>query len=269
MRRVPFLAGNWKMHKGPKETKEFIVELFAAIAKDTSLKGFLKENKVELGIFPPFVSLETAGREIASADISLSLGAQNMHWEDSGAFTGEIAGKMLMEVGCKYVILGHSERRHIFGESDETIGKKMNKALEIGLKPVLCVGETLEERDEGITETVVKRQLEEALRSLREHENIKDNIVIAYEPVWAIGTGRKANDEDAQSVCAYIRKFIEERFGSTAAEGIRILYGGSVKPDNAKGLMEQKDIDGALIGGASLDVGSFLEISRNTIEALQ
>jgi len=262
-KRIPFFAGNWKMNKGPSETEKFVKQLISAIAGDDAICNALKANEIEVGIFPPFVSLERANSAIKSADVLISLGAQNMHWEDSGAFTGEVSGVMIKETGCKYVILGHSERRHIFGETDDVIEMKIRKAVTLGLKPILCVGETLEERDKGITESVVERQLKEALKALKTHQTFETGIVIAYEPVWAIGTGRKASDEDAQKVCAFIRSFLENNFGSCVAQEVPILYGGSVKPDNAKGLMSQKDIDGALIGGASLEVESFLGIITN------
>lgn len=266
--RVPLLAGNWKMNKGPLEAENFVKDLASTIHDNESLSKAVKARIVEIGVFPPFVSLERAKKGIFISGIPMSLGAQNMHWEDNGAFTGEVSGEMLKEVGCKYVILGHSERRHIFREINEMIGKKMKKALSIGLKPILCVGETLEERDGGITESVVEEQLEEAFRGLTGPLNQEGNVIIAYEPVWAIGTGRKASDEDAQRMCLFIRKFIGDKFGSTAAQNVRILYGGSVKPDNTKGLMSQTDVDGALIGGASLDVESFLGIVKNTIDVL-
>lgn len=262
-KRIPFFAGNWKMNKGPSETERFIRELATAIVGDEAVFGAVKANEIEIGVFPPFVSLERAKSAIESANALISLGAQNMHWEDSGAFTGEVSGTMIKETGCKYVILGHSERRHIFGETDDMIEMKMRKAIALGIKPVLCVGETLEERDKGMTESVVEGQLKEAFKALGTPQSFEIGIVIAYEPVWAIGTGRKASDEDAQRVCAFIRSFLESNFGSHVAQAVRILYGGSVKPDNAMGLMSQQDIDGALIGGASLDVSSFIGIIKN------
>ena len=247
MMRTPMVAGNWKMNKGLYETRDLIRELFPQLhaVKD-----------VEIVICPPFVGLGVAKRELE--DSSIKLGAQNMHWSDSGAFTGEISPLMLKEL-CEYVIVGHSERRAMFGETDDTVNKKVLAALAHGLKPIVCVGETLEENQSGITAEVVGRQVRQGLRSLTAAQ--AEQVVIAYEPVWAIGTGLAATPEGANAVHKdLIRPILRELFGEEVGEGMRILYGGSVNPGNASELFGQSDIDGGLIGGASLKADSFVAL---------
>jgi len=243
--RKPLIAGNWKMHKTVPEAVSLVKEL----------KELLTEIKDrEVLVCPPFTAIYAVKSEIEGSPIKL--GAQNMFYEEKGAFTGEISPLMLKDLGCSYVILGHSERRHIFGETDELINKKVASAVKHGLVPILCVGELLEERESGKTKSVVERQLLGGLKGLKEG----DEFVIAYEPVWAIGTGKTATPEQAQEVHKFIRELLAENFGREKAERVRILYGGSVKPENIKGLMEMPDIDGALVGGASLRADSFAKI---------
>ncbi|MDK2871387.1 MAG: triosephosphate isomerase [bacterium] len=217
-------------------------------------------EKVEVAICPPFTALERVSRAIAGSKIAL--GAQNMFWEDEGAFTGEISPKMLLALKCRYVILGHSERRKYFKESDEDVNKKVLKAFNSGLFPILCVGETLEERDSGKTWSVVERQLLSAIKGLESLEG----LVIAYEPVWAIGTGVPATGEDALEVISRIRQRLSELWGKETAYSIRVLYGGSVKPENIMEFMKYEDIDGALVGGASLKAEAFVGIVKKVIE---
>lgn len=250
--RTPLIAGNWKMYKTVSETVEFIGELKRQLA---GVGG------VEVALCPPFTSLGAAAEALRGSNVALA--AQNMHWEDQGALTGEISPVMLKEIGCKYVILGHSERRQFFGETDETVNKKVKSALSHGLIPIVCVGEKLEEREAGTTEQVIKTQVSGSLAGLDAGQLA--GLVIAYEPVWAIGTGRTASDADAQQVNAYIRRLLGEMAGPGAAGKVRIQYGGSVKPGNAAGLMSQPDIDGALVGGASLKVDSFIGIIKGTV----
>ncbi len=250
MKRL-LIAGNWKMNKTVPEAIELVREL------KERLKGV--EDRDVL-VCPPFTALYPVGRELEGS--SILMGAQNMFYEEKGAFTGEISPVMLKDVGCSYVILGHSERRHIFGESDELINRKVISAVNHDLIPILCVGETLQEREEGRTQEVVERQVREGLKGLKP----ENEFVIAYEPVWAIGTGRSATPEMAQEVHAFIREILTELFGKEKAEGVRILYGGSVKPENAKGLLEMPDIDGALVGGASLKAESFSAIVKVELE---
>lgn len=223
------------------------------------LKGRVKDvTTVDVVVCPPFISL------LAVADVlkgsHIGLGAQNLYWEKNGAFTGEVSAPMLKSAGCAYVIIGHSERRTYFHETDETVNKKIFAALSEGLSPIVCVGETLEEREKGITFDVIKRQVKQGLANLTV-EQMK-TVVIAYEPVWAIGTGKTATPEQAQEVHAFIRKLLGEMFGAATAEATRIQYGGSVKPDNITTLMNQADIDGALVGGASLKADSFEKIVK-------
>lgn len=252
--RKPIIAGNWKMYKTVGEAVNFVA---AFKEKTAGVSG------VEMVLCPPFTALAAVAQRLAGSGIEL--GAQNMHWQPEGAYTGEIAPGMLREIGCKYVILGHSERRQYFGETDELVNKKVKAALEHGLTPIVCVGERLEERESGQTEAVVRRQVEGALAGLAARQVA--GLVVAYEPVWAIGTGRTASAEDAQQVNAFIRGILRRLFGDDAADAVRIQYGGSVKPGNAAGLMAQPDIDGALVGGASLDAASFAEIVKNSAPA--
>lgn len=246
--RRKVIAGNWKMNNDLQQSVNLIEEL------KNKLAG--REVNCDVLICPPFTSLYEAKKIIDGSIIKL--GAQNMFYEDSGAFTGEISAPMLKSVGCEYVILGHSERRTIFGEKDIMINKKVRKAISQNLKPILCVGETLEEREKDVTEKVVKRQIEKGLNDVTPDEVL--NVIIAYEPVWAIGTGKTATPQQAQEVHAFIRKLLATMYSKDFAELIPIQYGGSVKPDNAKELLSQKDIDGALVGGACLKVDSFIGI---------
>jgi len=246
--RKKVIAGNWKMNNDLNQS----VELIAGIKnKISSLK-----NNVEVIVCPPFTSLETTAALIKNTGIGL--GAQNMHFEESGAFTGEISAKMLLSVGCNYVILGHSERRAIFGEPDELINLKLKKALSSGLNPIFCIGETLAERENGSTFDIVKKQVTNGLIGISS-DGLK-KVIIAYEPVWAIGTGKTASPAQAQEVHAYIRRLIKELYSADSAENIIIQYGGSVKPTNAAELLNQPDIDGALVGGACLEAESFAGI---------
>jgi len=250
--RTPMVAGNWKMNKGLSETRDLIREIYPVL---------YEMQDVEVVICPPFVGLGVAKREVE--DSTIKLGAQNMHWANSGAFTGEISPLMLREL-CEYVILGHSERRAMFGETDETVNKKVLAALANGLKPIVCVGETLEENQSGITAGVVGRQVRADLASLTAEQ--AEQVVIAYEPVWAIGTGLAATPEGANAVHKdVIRPILREMFGEEIGDGMRILYGGSVNPGNAAELFGQSDIDGGLIGGASLKADSFIALVKAAI----
>jgi triosephosphate isomerase len=247
--RIPIIAGNWKMNTGIEDAKALLQDLKALVSDVTN---------VEVIVCPPFISL-AAVAEIVKGN-NIGLGAQNVYWEKSGAFTGEISAPMLKSTGCTYVIIGHSERRTYFYETDETVNKRIFAALNEGLKPIVCVGETLEERESGETFDVIKRQITDGLANLST-EHMK-TVVIAYEPVWAIGTGKTATPEQAQEVHAFIRNLLAEMFGDTTAEETRIQYGGSVKPNNITALMSQADIDGALVGGASLKADSFAQIVK-------
>ncbi|WP_066633379.1 triose-phosphate isomerase [Desulfolucanica intricata] len=247
--RIPLIAGNWKMHKTVAEAEAFCTQLKEAVA---GVSG------VEVLVCPAFIALAPVAKVLKDSDIKL--GAQNMYWEEKGAFTGEISPVMLKEIGCHYVILGHSERRQFFGETDDGVNKKAKVAFEHGLVPIICVGEHLEQREAGETNNVVAGQVRAALEGLAQEQVQK--LVIAYEPIWAIGTGKTASDEDAQEVIGLIRNLVAEMFGSDAAQMTRIQYGGSVKPGNTAGLMAQPDIDGALVGGASLEVESFMGIVK-------
>ncbi len=246
--RKKVIAGNWKMNNDLSETQNLITRLTSGLSN-------LKVN-CEVIICPPFTSLSEANSLIKNT--SIKLGAQNVYFENSGAFTGEISPLMLKSVGCEYVIIGHSERRTIFKETNETINKKIKKSLEQGLKVIFCIGETLEEREKNITNDVVKKQVIEGLQDITEKDFA--NIIIAYEPVWAIGTGRNATPQQAQDVHFFIRKLIADKYSSSTADNLTIQYGGSVKPDNAKELLSQPDIDGALVGGACLKADSFIGI---------
>ncbi len=247
MRRT-IIAGNWKMNNDIKETKDLISKILEGI-NNISLN-------CEVVICPPFTSLSEAAQMIKESKIKL--GAQNLHQEESGAFTGEISAKMLLGVGCEYVIIGHSERRTLFGETDELINKKIKRALSNNLKPIFCVGELLEEREKNITNQVVEKQLIDGLENLSAEE--LKNLVIAYEPVWAIGTGRTATPYQAEEVHVFIRQIIADKFSKDLAENLSVLYGGSVKPENSGELLSQRNIDGALVGGACLKADSFLKI---------
>jgi len=247
--RKPVIGGNWKMNKTIDEA--------VGLAQDLKLKiGQFKS--VEVVIFPPFTILGIIGEVLKKTEIGL--GAQNMFWEEKGAYTGEISPFMLLDVGCRYVILGHSERRGYFGERDEGINKKLEAALKGGLVPLVCVGERLKERKEGRAKEVVENQLKGCLYKINAQD--AERIVIAYEPVWAIGTGETATPQQAQDMHHFIRGVLGDLFGERVAQVIRIQYGGSVKPENIRDLMGREDIDGALVGGASLKAKSFIQIVK-------
>lgn len=240
--------------------------MYKTVAEAVNFVNDFKEKTagitgVEMVLCPPFTALAATAEKLAGTEIAL--GAQDCYWESEGAYTGEISPVMLKETGCRYVIIGHSERRQYFGETDSTVNKKVRAVLAHGLVPIVCVGELLEEREAGQTEKVVEEQVKGGLAGLSASE--AGRIVIAYEPVWAIGTGRTASPGDAQEVISFIRSILRRMFGAEPAESVRIQYGGSVKPGNAAELMAQPDIDGALVGGASLDPGSFAEIVRNSV----
>ena len=249
--RKKVIAGNWKMNKNLSESQNLISKLSAGLNSE--------KINCDVIICPPYTSLQEASSLIRNTDIKL--GAQNMYYEESGAYTGEISASMLKSVGCEYVILGHSERRTIFKEADSLINKKIKKALQSNLKPIFCIGETLEERESGVTKDVIKRQLVEGLKEIS--INDLNSIIIAYEPVWAIGTGKTATPAQAEEVHEFIREIISGLYNKDAAENLIIQYGGSVKPENAAELMSQKDIDGALVGGACLKAESFIGIIKS------
>ncbi|MDX9873044.1 MAG: triose-phosphate isomerase [Clostridia bacterium] len=248
--RIPIIGANWKMHKTIGEATAFAADFPANNAL---------YRRVEVVIFPAFTALAAVSGFLRGK--GLKLGAQNMHPQPKGAFTGEVSPAMLLDAGCSHVILGHSERRHIFKESNEFINQKVKAAFAHGLIPFLCIGETLEEKQSGRTESVCKEQLLGSLKDVAE-KDIRQ-LVIAYEPVWAIGTGVNATVQDAQETIAYIRKLVSEEYGRRAAEAVRIQYGGSVKPDNAGEYFDQADIDGGLIGGAGLEIDSLYTIIKN------
>lgn len=246
--RKPMIAGNWKMHMTIAEAEEFISQ-FTQLVKDV--------NDVDMLICSPFTSLAHISAKTKNSQVKV--GAQNVFWENKGAFTGEISPLMLVDAGCSHVIIGHSERRHIMNETDDMINRKLKSALEAGLMPVLCVGEQLEERQQNRAREVVQKQLAADLKDL----DIKsDGLIIAYEPVWAIGTGVNASKDDAQEMIGFIRSLLGKLYNSAIADSIRILYGGSVKPENIAGFMAQDDVDGALVGGASLNAENFARIVR-------
>ena len=247
--RQPIIAGNWKMYKTGPESRDFI-KRFKSLVEGV--------QHCEIVISPPFTSLALLGPELTGTGISL--GAQSMHWEAQGAYTGEISPLMLKAAGCKYVILGHSERREYFGESDEIINRKIKAAMQHGLIPIFCVGEKLEEREAGITRQVIETKLTGGLQGLNGSD--AGGIVIAYEPVWAIGTGKTASANDAEEVIKFIREVLGRLYDVKVAQQVRIQYGGSVKPDNAAELMAMPNIDGALVGGASLEPDSFAQIVK-------
>lgn len=247
--RKKLIAANWKMHKTPQQANAFVREFTALIA------GHIRD---EITILPPFISLSATLEAVRGSQIAV--GAQNMYWQKEGAFTGEICATMLVAIGCQQVIIGHSERRQYFGETDIDVNRKLRSALEDKLKPIVCIGELFEERQSGLTERVLSRQISMALRGISDTE--VDNVCFAYEPVWAIGTGKAATPEMAVEAHAFIRSEAARVLGDSAARRLRILYGGSVKPDNATSLMSKEEIDGALVGGASLDPQSFATIVK-------
>ncbi len=247
--RTPLIAGNWKMYKTAPEAVETASRLVELVA-DTA--------DVEIMIAPVFTALDPVSKVVK--DSRVGLGAQNLHWKKEGAYTGEISADMLVSAGCRYVIIGHSERRQYFGETDETVNKKISAAIAAKLIPVFCIGETETERESGQTFSVLDKQVKDGLK--RKVVDDLGSLVIAYEPVWAIGTGKTATTEQAQEAHKYIRSLIDGSFGTDVADSVRILYGGSVKPANVSELMAMPDIDGALVGGASLDAESFSQIVK-------
>ncbi len=235
------IVGNWKMNKNKQEIITFVEEVNLGLGNTTG---------IEFGVCAPFIYLDAMDKNGI-----LNIGAQNMHYEDSGAYTGEVSAQMLKELSVKYVIIGHSERRAYFNETDETVNLKVKKALEIGLIPIVCCGETLEEYEKGLTKEVVKSQMEKAFKDVESLEN----VVVAYEPIWAIGTGLSANSETANEICKYIREILNANF----KEDVTIQYGGSVKPENIKEYLSMSDIDGALVGGASVKSEDFINLITN------
>jgi triosephosphate isomerase len=246
--RKPIIAGNWKMNKTVDEARNLAIEVKN---KTLGLTG-----GVDVVVCPAFTAIAAVAEVLKGSKVGL--GAQNLHWEEKGAYTGEISAGMLVDAGCRYVILGHSERRKYFGETDENVSRKAHAAQAAGLKPFICVGETLEQREAGTMKDVVRGQVLGSLRDISEENILK--AVLAYEPVWAIGTGKTATPEQAQEVHAFIRNILIDLYGLEVALRVRIQYGGSVKPDNIEDLMAQPDIDGALVGGASLEAGAFARI---------
>jgi triosephosphate isomerase len=247
--RKKLIAGNWKMNKTPTDGVALVAELVTAIGKQTD---------VDVLVCPPFTGLESAGKALEGS--TLKLGAQNMHFEANGAFTGEVSAPMLRALFATHVILGHSERRALFGEQDAFINKKVLAALKNQLRPILCVGETLAEREGGTALKVVQTQLEAGLEGVGKDQ--ASTVIVAYEPVWAIGTGKVATTDQAQEVHAFIRGLLVKLYGDSIAQKVRILYGGSMKPANAPELLSQKDIDGGLIGGAALEARSFVDLVK-------
>jgi triosephosphate isomerase (TIM) len=245
--RTPFIAGNWKMYKTVHEAVVFVKE-FRSLVKDVA--------DVEIVLSPPFIALHAVVEAARHSNVGVA--GQNLHWEKEGAFTGEISAGMLKEAGAEYVIIGHSERRRLFGETDQTVNRRLVAAFGASLTPIVCIGETLEEREAEQTLPVLDRQIKDGLDGLTGEQ--VGALVVAYEPVWAIGTGRTATAAQAEEAHAHIRKRLRQWFGGDAADACRILYGGSVKPDNIKELIAEEDVDGALVGGASLDVRGFADI---------
>ncbi len=249
MPRKKLIAANWKMYKNPEQTSAFFQEFLPMVADHT---------RDEIVVCPPFIDLQTA--VAAAKGSNVAIGAQNMHWEKEGAFTGEISAPMLNAIDVTHVILGHSERRQYFNETDDSVNRKLELALESGLTPIVCVGEVLEEREAGLTEDVLRRQCMRAFNGISAKKAAK--LTVAYEPVWAIGTGKTATPQMAADAHAVIRHEAAKAFGDEFAAGLRILYGGSVKPDNVTALMSEEEIDGALVGGASLDPKNFARIVK-------
>ena len=253
MARKPLLAGNWKMHLNHLEAISLVQRLsYHLDAWDL--------DRSEVAVIPPFTALRSIQTLIQNDRLGIALGAQNCHWEDTGAYTGEISPPMLAKLSCRYVICGHSERRTLFGETDEIVNRKVRAVLRHGMTPILCVGETFEQREAGQAHDLVMGQLDGSLAEVKADQVA--GMVVAYEPIWAIGTGRTATDEDANEMCRLVRGWVTSRYGDDAAQSVRVQYGGSVKPGNVAGLMRQPDIDGALVGGASLDADDFAVICR-------
>ncbi|MBR3506730.1 MAG: triose-phosphate isomerase [Lentisphaeria bacterium] len=254
MARKIFIAGNWKMNKTAAETAELASALKASLAPFA--------GKCEIAVCPTFTSLATAVEILKGSNVKV--GAQNIHWADNGAFTGEISGAMLKEIGVEYVIIGHSERRQYFGETDETVNQRIKAALKYGLKPIVCIGETLAEREGGVTNTVLEKQIRGAFADISAAD--MDAITVAYEPVWAIGTGKTATPDVAQETHAFIRSVLTALYGDKAQD-IVVQYGGSMKPENSGALVSKQDIDGGLIGGAALKADSFTALIQNALNA--
>ena len=254
MVRRPIVVANWKMNKTIPEALQFAGDLRKSL-KETGRKG------VDIVLAPPFTALKAVFDSVAGDTIDLA--AQDLFWEERGAYTGEISAAMLSDIGCKYVIIGHSERRQYFGETDEGVNKKINRALYHNLTPIFCIGETLRQREEGATFKMIRGQVEKGLDGLS--EGAMSSVVMAYEPVWAIGTGKTATPGQAEEVQGYIRAVLRESYGREVFDSVRILYGGSVTPENIGSLMKEPDIDGALVGGASLQVDSFVKIIKGGI----
>ena len=254
--KKPFIAGNWKMFKTIPEAVDMVQKLHEAS---------LGLDRAQFVVVPPFTALSEVNRTLK--DSPVQIGAQNMHWEEKGAFTGEVAAPMLKDVGCTYVVIGHSERRQFFRETNETVNKKINAALIYGLVPIMCIGESLEERENAKTMIKIQTQITEGLEGL-DAEQVRQ-IIIAYEPLWAIGTGLTATPDQAQEVHNFIRSSLAEKHGNDVASCAIILYGGSVKPENTYSLLKEKDINGALVGGASLKAESFAEIAKKAIKAYE
>ncbi len=251
--RTPLIAGNWKMNNTHHEAIKLVQQLGYELAGHNY-------SQVEVAVCPPFTSLRTIQTLIEADRLEFTLGAQNMHYEQSGAYTGEISAGMLKALRVKYVILGHSERRELFGETDQVVNRKVKVAFQSDLLPIMCCGETQPEREAGQTESKVDRQVREGLAGLKA-DQLRD-VVVAYEPIWAIGTGKTATPDDAQQTISYIRKVIANEFSQEVSDDVRILYGGSVKAGNARTLLGQPDVDGALVGGASLDAAEFAAIVK-------
>jgi len=247
--RKKLIAANWKMYKTPEQAGAFLREFLPLVAE---------HNRDEIAVCPPYIDLHDVVN--AAKGSNVAVGAQNLHWKDEGAFTGEISASMLTAIGVTHVIIGHSERRQYFGETDDTVNLRLKAALEAGLTPIACVGEVLQEREAGLTDDILRRQCMRAFHAISAKKAAK--LVIAYEPVWAIGTGKTATPELAAEAHSLIRAEAAKTFGEEFASGLRILYGGSVKPENASALMAQEEIDGALVGGASLDPKSFCAIVK-------
>lgn len=254
--RTPIISGNWKMHHNHFEAIQAVQKLHYRLDKDD-------HEAVEVSVHPPFTDIRSIQTIIESDKMSIRIGAQNCHWEDQGAFTGEVAPPMLAKLSVSHVIVGHSERRELFGETDEQVNKKVRAVLAHAMTPIMCCGETLEEREAGEAEAKVDRQVRAGLAGLSA-EQVASSVV-AYEPIWAIGTGKTATPDDAQAMCAHVRSVVSSEFGAEAANSVRIQYGGSVKPGNIAELMARPDIDGALVGGASLDADEFAAIVQYRI----
>ena len=250
MRRV-IIAGNWKMNKTIPEA----IELVNGLKRELSGVG-----NIDIVVIPPYTALSEISDMLTNSNIEL--GAQNVHWEEKGAFTGEVSPIILKDIGVRYIVIGHSERRIYFGETNESVNKKLKATLKAGLLPIMCVGERLEERERGKTFDIVKEHVEKGLKDISKEDVLK--VVIAYEPVWAIGTGKTATPQQAEEVHKYIRNLLQKMYDESVAENVRIQYGGSVKPDNIKDLINQRDIDGALVGGASLKIDQFVPIVKES-----